>query len=383
MPYLMICHHILSPSPNFKLFAMRKLIFLFLITLLFSCENVPHYPQVQNDPIEMESVWQYLKAYSIHQDECILTDSDTCLKRLRDNPFLYTTPEEMMESMCDTLKRQNFTKYRDDCGSGAQADNSTEKKLRSGNTDANNEAQYVDYHQLTDSTALIRITMFETGFAYRQFRGVLPKLPLNCTNCIIDVCDNPGGDLDELDSILELFLPENTSYLLVRKREYDPQTRQYHTVDFRPVKTIRPASPYLSRKKIVVLLNQGSASAAEILATGLKDGCGALLAGNTSYGKAIGQIAISRKGRKSLQITFMQIKSISAGIYQNIGLKPDVYLNNLDIYTDQHALLSVVKLVEPGVKELDLRLGMVLHKNVSSAKPQGYVVRDVQLDKYP
>jgi carboxyl-terminal processing protease len=199
------------------------------------------------------------------------------------------------------------------------------------------------------------------------------------TNCIVDVCQNPGGDLDELDSILEQFLPENTPYILARERAYDSTTHQYHTVDFRPLKTKRPASPYLAGKKVVVLMDGGSASAAEILALGLKDGYGAILAGNTSYGKAIGQIKLPRRGRKWLQITFLQLKGISAGEYQNKGLKPDIVISNIDMYNQGTSLLSVVRLVEPGVKAADIRKPSSSLKKVASAIPEGYVIRDVEL----
>ena len=55
-------------------------------------ENAPDYA-------EFESVWQYLKAYSIYQD------------RITDDPFSFPTTEDLLESVADTLKGNNYTCY--------------------------------------------------------------------------------------------------------------------------------------------------------------------------------------------------------------------------------------------------------------------------------
>jgi hypothetical protein len=355
---------------------MCKLLLLLAVPLLFNCENVPQYPQEQDDLIEMESVWQYLKAYSIYQDECVSGSSTTCHKRLRDNPFLYESTQEMMDLLYDTLGGVSYTKYGGESGSDAQTGSAIGLQNRSGSI--YKDPRNVTYLQLTDATALIRIPGFNTDLTYKQFAELLPGL--KGRNLIIDLCGDGGGDLDELDSILELFLPANTPYILARERAWDSTTHKYHTVDFRPLTTKRPASPYLNDKKIIVLMDHWSASASEMLANALKDGCGAQLVGDTSYGKAIGQIKLPRRGRKWLQITFMQMKGITAGIYQNIGLKPDVLIDNIDIDSNRAHLLAVVKLLEPDVKLANIKWPSGLLRKSVSAEPQGYLVRDVQID---
>lgn len=352
--------------------------------VLFSCQNVPTYPSGQDDLIEMESVWQYLKAYSIHQDECASGSGTSCVKKLRDSPFFYKTPEEMMLGLDDTLRETVYTKY----------DLSAEKCASASIGSGLSEDRLVKLYQVTSSTALIRISRFDTDVTYSQFCDIINKLDSSFTkmkesdpsytfpikNYIIDVCQNPGGDLDELDSILELFLPENTPYILARERAYDTISKQYTTIDYRALKTKRPASPILTGKKVVVLMDSGSASAAEILASGLKDGCGAILAGDTTYGKAIGQIKLPRRGRKWLQITFLQLKGISAGRYQNVGLVPDVTIPKLNIYKlNDNSLLEVVRLVEPDVRSSDLTMTPSLRKTREPLLPEGYKIRDVQI----
>jgi hypothetical protein len=359
---------------------VRTTFLVSLSLLLLTCENIPDYPSGQGDLIEMESVWQYLKAYSIHQDECASGSGSACVKKLRDNPFSYNSPEEMMSLLFDTLGGHSYTKYCDDCGE-AIAQNSSVIRTHAYGVDETSAAyQYVKLVQVTDSTALIKIsTEFVTGVSYKQFLEVLPNIKGNCRNLIIDVCGNRGGDLDELDSILELFLPENTSYILARERAYDSTSKQYKTIDFRPLKTMRPMSPYLKDKKIIVLMDSGSASAAEILASALKDGYGAQLVGQRSYGKAIGQIKLPRRGRKWLQITFLQLESISAGKYQNIGLKPDITIANLNIYQSRDQLLGIVRLLEPEAKLSDLKLPSSLQKARAPLLPEGYIIRDVEI----
>jgi len=357
---------------------MFRVVFLFSIVLVpFSCQNVPTYPTGQDDLIEMESVWQYLKAYSIHQDECTSGSGSSCVKKLRDSPFFYKSPEEMMLGLDDTLGAHNYTTY---CDYELTSDNSTNNTAFAYHSMNAPSERYVYFYQITESTALIRLyDQFITGTTYKQFLELLPNLKPTNKNLIIDVCGNRGGDLDELDSILELFLPENKPYILARERAYDSTSRQYITIDFRPLKTKRPASPYLEGKKVVVLMDHGSASAAEILASGLKDGCGAVLVGDTTYGKAIGQIKLSRRGRKSLQITFLQLKGISAGVYQNVGLQPDITTSNLNIYQSRGHLLEIVRLLEPDVQSSNLSMPSSLRKAKVSVIPEGYIIRDVQI----
>jgi carboxyl-terminal processing protease len=222
--------------------------------------------------------------------------------------------------------------------------------------------QTVNIDTLTNSTVRISISSFEYGITYNEFISVLPgarTFPF----VVIDLRGDGGGDIDDAMQIVNAFLPAGTSYLMARERAYDAGAHTARTINWRPWVTEDVARPELNGKKITVLMNSGSASASEILIAALKDCRGATLVGNRSYGKGIGQIKISRRGRQTIQITFLQMRRYirnssgvvvfdsSASEYHEKGIPPDVIATG----TDAQQLLAAVRVNEPSISQL-LRL---------------------------
>ena len=122
--------------------------------LLFCIGNTaqPEFP----DLIEFESVWQYLKVYSIYQD------------RVPEEPFLYSSPEEMLKSLNDTLRGNNYTDYNySRFGRSASISNKNN----------NNVVSIVTFRAINDTTGLIRIIdSFTTGITYYHFYPVFKML---------------------------------------------------------------------------------------------------------------------------------------------------------------------------------------------------------------
>ncbi|MGQ0765360.1 MAG: S41 family peptidase [Gemmatimonadota bacterium] len=108
---------------------------------------------------------------------------------------------------------------------------------------------------------------------------------------ILDVRRNPGGFLDQALSITNLFLRQGQEIASVRGRGTAPQI--YRAQD-------RPLAPELP---IVVLIDQYSASAAEILAGALQDHDRALVIGTTSFGKGLVQTVYNLDGGYALKMT--------------------------------------------------------------------------------
>jgi len=81
-----------------------------------------------------------------------------------------------------------------------------------------------------------------------------------------------------------------------------------------------------------VLIDEGSASAAEMLTTGLKDNRSdpdhVFSMGDTTYGKARGQILGSTPAGGIVRITFMTMTTKNGVDYNQVGLPPDTLLNN-------------------------------------------------------
>jgi carboxyl-terminal processing protease len=108
---------------------------------------------------------------------------------------------------------------------------------------------------------------------------------------VLDVRRNPGGFLDQALSITNLFLKQGQEIASVRGRGTEPQ---------RYMAQERPLAPEIP---IVVLIDQYSASAAEIVAGALQDHDRALVIGTTSFGKGLVQTVYNLDGGYALKMT--------------------------------------------------------------------------------
>jgi C-terminal processing protease CtpA/Prc len=177
-----------------------------------------------------------------------------------------------------------------------------------------------------------------------------------------------------------MFIPAHVDYILARERKYDTTSGTFATFDYHPWRTSQDESPFLKGKKIIVLMDTNTASAAEILAAALKDCNGAILAGEHSYGKAIGQIRLHRRGRLGLQITFLQLKRINQEPYQNSGIAPDSTITVSPALTEdlrkREYLVKAVKIMEPEIDLMSISIPSALLKlTLQKGVAEGY--RDV------
>ena len=288
-------------------------------TLLFSCSNYPLDTSVR-DLYEMESVWQYLKTYCVWQDTLW---HDT----LPADAFEFNMPEKIMANVHDTLHGNDYTTYYNSGGGLLQSNaNATgANALVSG---------LVYWDSLADSTGYLLINDEFTKDTYASFLNALTMVQ-KFRNIIIDLRDNGGGNLDATDSIIQSILPDNTPFISEKYRKYDRLARQARTTDWDTIWT-NHGRQLFKNKRYAVLVNRGSASASEILVAALKDGLShasdtAVLVGDTTYGKGMGQIVISREhlGRPDIRITFLRMKGLSnrIGYYHRKGILPDVHVD--------------------------------------------------------
>jgi hypothetical protein len=280
------------------------------------CVNYPL--ETERDLYEMESVWQYLKVYSIWQE------------RVPRDAFQYDSPEAMLLKIMDTLKGpSSYTRYDSSCGAC---------RASVGRIDGQTEEDTNDLHwtPLTDSTMLVRIAEFSES-TYRHFVAAVVSMDAlhPFKNIIFDLRFNGGGDIKSTDSIINAILPQGTPYLIETYREYDEINRTAKTVEGDTQVTSGPQHWALRGKRYALLVNKGTASASEMLITALKEGfskvgkdSNVVIIGDTTYGKGIGQICIPRHylRRNNLKITFMRMKGLDEiGDYHVKGIAPDVY----------------------------------------------------------
>jgi carboxyl-terminal processing protease len=127
---------------------------------------------------------------------------------------------------------------------------------------------------------------------------------------IIDLRNNPGGYLEMAIKMSELFLERGKIILKEVKRNEG-------------TKTIVSEGPGMIKEKVVILINQGSASASEIFAGALRDNLGIKLIGEKSFGKGSVQQTFPLNGNL-LKLTIAYWLTPNGTKIEGNGLKPDI-----------------------------------------------------------
>jgi len=172
------------------------------------------------------------------------------------------------------------------------------------------DMQTVSSKMLQPGIGYIRISSFDSGsgedFA-SQF-GVLEQQGLG-RGLILDLRNNTGGLVDEAIAVAKLLVPEGEITRLVDRHG---QARKIHYSN-------APPRPY----PIVVLVNEESASASEIVAGALQDRGAALLVGAKTYGKATVQHLEQLPGDSALRLTVAKYLTPAGKDIHGSGLLPD------------------------------------------------------------
>jgi carboxyl-terminal processing protease len=160
-----------------------------------------------------------------------------------------------------------------------------------------------------------------------EYGGPLPGL-------ILDVRYNPGGLLDQAIGVTDVFLDGGE---VVSTRNRDPRDTQRYNA--------RPGDR-LNQAPIVVLINEGSASAAEIVAGALQDRERAELVGMTSFGKGSVQTIIPLRGGRdgALRLTTGRYYTPAGRSIQGTGIVPDLQISSFPISEDEDDAGSPVRL---------------------------------------
>jgi carboxyl-terminal processing protease len=143
-------------------------------------------------------------------------------------------------------------------------------------------------------------------------RAAQQVLTSGAEGIILDLRNNPGGYLESAVEIASWFLPEND---LIVVEDYG---------DGKKIEHRSSGTDMLGSFKVIVLINQGSASASEILAGALRDNKGVQLVGEKSYGKGSVQELSQMRGGTSLKITVAKWLTPSGHSIMDEGLEPDV-----------------------------------------------------------
>ena len=166
---------------------------------------------------------------------------------------------------------------------------------------------------ISGDIAYIKLVEFQKRTA-KDIDVALRKLKKDgASGLVLDLRNNPGGLLDSAIEVSEKFLKKGT--LIVYTEGRDPADR----ADFFSRKTPKHADI-----DIVVLINKGSASAAEILAGALQDNKRALLVGEVSFGKGSVQTVIPLRDSSALRLTTAAYYTPAGRNLMDKGIEPDI-----------------------------------------------------------
>jgi len=145
------------------------------------------------------------------------------------------------------------------------------------------------------------------------------QIGANLKGYVIDLRNDPGGLLDQAISVSDDFL--NSGDIVSTRGRAAEETQRYQA---------KPGD-IANGKPIIVLINEGTASASEIVAGALQDQKRATVMGTTSFGKGSVQTIIPLGGRVggALKLTTAKYYTPSGHSIQALGISPDIAVSNL------------------------------------------------------
>ena len=162
----------------------------------------------------------------------------------------------------------------------------------------------------------IKINQFGENTNYEWDKAINFILENNLKGLILDVRDNPGGFLESSVYIASEFLQKGQ--IVVKQESTQGLNKDY--------KSTRNGN--LQNEKIVILINEGSASASEILAGALRDYKVATLVGAKTFGKGSVQEALDLKKGAGLHVTVAKWILPNGEWINGKGINPNVAIKN-------------------------------------------------------
>lgn len=164
-----------------------------------------------------------------------------------------------------------------------------------------------------EKIAYIRLYHFSEKAGYDFSQAVMEILSSSAKKIVLDLRDNPGGYLEVSQDIAGWFLEKGQ--LVVTEDFGDEREKQEYKAE---------GAAALLSYPTVVLINEGSASASEILAGALRDNRDILLIGEKSFGKGSVQELQNLNGGGSLKITIAKWLTPKGELIAEKGLEPDI-----------------------------------------------------------
>ncbi|MCM2280505.1 MAG: S41 family peptidase [Bdellovibrionaceae bacterium] len=189
----------------------------------------------------------------------------------------------------------------------------------------------VKYTNLDDGYAYIRLTSFIENSASELEKAIKlhERNSKEIRGVILDLRRNPGGLLDQAIRISDLFLDKGVIVSTIGRS----------SAKDKEVASAQKENSY-TNFPIIVLINEYSASASEIVAGALQDNKRALVMGTRSFGKGSVQSVVRLGDGSALKLTVARYYTPSGVSIQAEGIKPDIILEDVDPEAFQKAVIK-------------------------------------------
>lgn len=186
---------------------------------------------------------------------------------------------------------------------------------------------HVESEVINNSIGYIQISTFDDG-CYDEFKQKIDELKTkNIKSLIIDLRNNGGGIVEEAINIADLFTTKNSTLLITTGKNTEEEitkAKKDKEIDM----------------PIVILVNENTASASEILTAAIKENCEKVtIVGKTTFGKGVIQTIFTLTDGSGLKLTTNEYYTPKRNKINKIGIKPDVEVD----FPENESVYSIEK----------------------------------------
>ncbi|MEO5358724.1 MAG: S41 family peptidase [Nitrospirae bacterium YQR-1] len=189
------------------------------------------------------------------------------------------------------------------------------------------KVQSVKYKVMEGNIGYIKISQFQEKTVQDLVKAVNFLKEKKITSVVVDLRNDPGGLLQSAVGVAEQFLPSHKLVVYIKDRSGDK--KDFYT----------ESEGKLDSIPMVVLVNEGSASASEIVAGALKDWNRAIILGVTTFGKGSVQSVLGLSDGSGLRLTTARYYTPNGISIQNTGITPDIIVKLKSETGKEHKVL--------------------------------------------
>lgn len=166
--------------------------------------------------------------------------------------------------------------------------------------------------KVIDNLGYVRLTQFQEATGRDLAKAIKQFKEQKVQGAILDLRNNPGGLLTAAVDVSEQFLPNGKMVVYTKSREGKKD------------EWISKSKDQLEDLPVIILVNEGSASASEIVAGALQDWGRAVIVGTTSFGKGSVQTILALGDGSGLRLTTAKYYTPKGRSIQSTGITPDI-----------------------------------------------------------